>query len=347
MVERTIQAVRDAHLAVDDLSVCWPCAGFSSAFSDAPRDREKGMEPRVNTRGLHMPKIEFVRIPAGEYFMGSDRGDVDERPSHLVKITEAFEMSKCEVTQAQWYAIMGGSPSHFKGSGRPVESVSWDDAQKFVRKLNAIRDGYRYRLPTEAEWEYAARAGAKEDSPSDPGAVAWYGVNAENQTHRTGLKGANAWGLNDMLGNVAEWCQDSYERGYYSHSPETDPRGPASGQNRAIRGGSYVTAPGSLRVTVRLWAPSRLKGLAVGFRLVRRMRPLGFGEALADASKLGNGGFAEHSCLPDSTEISRARQETALDTTNWATGPFAAIGASGVRPVGQRHAGVLVLSEVE
>jgi formylglycine-generating enzyme required for sulfatase activity len=187
--------------------------------------------------------MEFVTIPAGEFQMGSESGDRDERPAHQVRITKAFEMGNYEVTQAQWEAVMGNNPSHFKGADRPVDSVSWEDAQEFLSKLNARNDDYRYRLPTEAEWEFAARAGTTADNAGHLDSVAWYSSNSGGQTHSVGEKQANGWGLYDMLGNVGEWCQDWYDENYYRNSPAVDPRGPSSGSLRVLRGGSwnYVT----------------------------------------------------------------------------------------------------------
>ena len=195
--------------------------------------------------------IEFVRIPPGEFDMGSEHGDLDEEPVHQVRISKAFEMGKYPVTQAQWEAVMGGNPSHFKGADRPVETVSWDDVQEFLKKLNAGGDGHLYRLPTEAEWEYAARAGTKSDSSAELDAVAWYYGNSEAQTHPVGQKQPNAWGLYDMLGNVWEWCRDWYSQDYYRNSPTVDPPGPPSGSQRVLRGGSWSDVPGFLRASCR------------------------------------------------------------------------------------------------
>jgi len=217
-------------------------------------------------------KIEFVRIPAGEFPMGSENGDTDEKPVHRVRITKAFEIGKCEVTQAQWGKVMGNNPSQFKGPDRPVESVSWDDIQDFLRKLNAINDGYRYRLPTEAEWEYAARAGSTGDS-EDLALTAWYDGNSDKQTHPVGAKRPNAWGLYDMLGNVWEWCQDWYDESYYRSSPETDPPGAGSGQVRVMRGGSWLAPSSSCRAASRSRSVPGVSHASVGFRLVREGGP--------------------------------------------------------------------------
>ena len=174
--------------------------------------------------------MEFVKIASGEFMMGCSPGDAqcnpDENPRHRVQITKGFEMGKYEVTQAQWVALMQTNPSGSKGDNRPVENVSKIEAQDFIAKLNARNDGYRYRLPTEAEWEYAARAG-KDSAQSGPlGDMAWYGANSEDETHPVGQKKPNAWGLYDMQGNVREWVSDFYSSVYYNTSPAVDPTGP-------------------------------------------------------------------------------------------------------------------------
>ena len=214
---------------------------------------------------------EFVPIPAGEFMMGSNSGGSDEKPRHRVRITKRFEMGKFEVTQAQWKAAMGANPSSFKGDDRPVETVSWNDAQEFLKRLNAMNDGYRYRLPTEAEWEYAARAGSAADTVADLDAVAWYSGNSGRETHPVGRKRANAWGLHDMLGNVWEWCADWYGENYYSSSPVDDPQGPASGSMwsmHVLRGGSWDDSV-DVRPSVRDGGGPGVRNHVVGFRLVR------------------------------------------------------------------------------
>jgi len=181
--------------------------------------------------------MKFVLIPAGSFMMGSDSGDSDEKPVHRVTISRAFQMQTTEVTQGQWRAVMGDNPSEFKnGDDYPVEHVSWDDAQEFLKRLNQLDPGKNYRLPTEAEWEYACRAGTTGERYGELDAIAWYNNNSGNQTHPVGKKQPNAWGLYDMLGNVWEWCQDRY--GSYPAGAVTDPRGPSSGIARVVRGGS-------------------------------------------------------------------------------------------------------------
>ncbi|HEY7545724.1 MAG TPA: bifunctional serine/threonine-protein kinase/formylglycine-generating enzyme family protein, partial [Blastocatellia bacterium] len=193
------------------------------------------------TSQLKETKIDvgaFVQIPQGEFLMGSEKGEGDEKPAHKVRISRPFEMGKYEVTQAQWEAVMGNNPSNFKGANLPVENVSWNDAQEFIQKLNARNDGYVYRLPTEAEWEYACRAGSTGDYAGNLDEMAWHGSNSASKTHSVGQKKPNAWGLHDMHGNVWEWCMDWYLENYYSQSPSADPPGPGTGSLRVSRGGS-------------------------------------------------------------------------------------------------------------
>jgi formylglycine-generating enzyme required for sulfatase activity len=199
-----------------------------SALAQAPSKNSIGME--------------FVKIAPGEFNMGCSAGDsaclADEKPAHRVQLTKPFEIGRFEVTQAQWQAVMGSNPSTIKGDDHPVETVSKNDVHDFLAKLNARNDGYTYRLPTEAEWEYAARAGAT-GAPAALDEVAWYGANSGDETHPVGQKKPNAWGLYDMLGNVREWVEDNYTRDYYSNSPVADPTGPAvqQGGQQGGRGG--------------------------------------------------------------------------------------------------------------
>jgi len=233
-------------------------------------------------------KFEFVSIRAGEFMMGCAptdspympdgsfaKCDDDEKPSHRVRITKAFEMGKYEVTQAQWESVMGDNPSFFKGADRPVEQVSWDQVQQFIGDMNARQDGYRYRLPTEAEWEYAARAGSTGAFPDPPSlsASAWYDAEGsaltKGETRPVGQKLPNSWGLYDMRGNVAEWVQDWYNASYYQHSPPDDPAGPESDRYHLTRGGSYHVTAHYLRASDRYQCACASRR-DIGFRLVRQ-----------------------------------------------------------------------------
>jgi formylglycine-generating enzyme required for sulfatase activity len=216
--------------------------------------------------------MQFVTIPAGEFMMGCSPGDSycnsDESPRHRVRIAKSFEMGVYEVTQAQWGAVLGGNPSHFKGETLPVETISWNDIQQFLARLNERNDGYRYRMPTEAEWEYAARAGSTDKYAGGVlDETAWYVDNSSSKTHPVGEKKPNAWGLYDMLGNVSEWCQDWL--GDYPNDTVTDPTGPSSGSQRGIRGGSWWDRTWFLRVSRRDAYTPGTKYRYVGFRCVR------------------------------------------------------------------------------
>ncbi len=196
-------------------------------------------------------QIEFVKIAPGEFMMGCVEGDKDcledEVPRHKVRLTKNFEIGKYEVTQAQWEGVLGpaANPSENKGLKNPVDSVNKAEVYAFLAKLNAQNDGFKYRLPTEAEWEYAARAGAPDPPRASLGEYAWFADNSDDETHPVGLKKPNAWGLYDMLGNVREWVED--RAAYYDYAPlpdvSVDPTGPPAGRGPsggrgAGRGGS-------------------------------------------------------------------------------------------------------------
>ena len=199
----------------------------------------------------------MVRVDGGTFMMGAtseQRSDAyyNEKPAHQVTLS-SFSIGKYEVTQEEWEAVMGNNPSNFKGKKLPVEQVSWDDCQTFIRKLNQMT-GKQFRLPTEAEWEYAARGGSKSRGykyagGNDLGSVAWYNGNSGGKTHDVGQKQPNELGLYDMSGNVWEWCQDLY--GSYSSSSQTNLRGASSGSGRVSRGGSWCGSARSCRVSRR------------------------------------------------------------------------------------------------
>jgi formylglycine-generating enzyme required for sulfatase activity len=196
-----------------------------------------------NASGSGKNSIEFVKIAPGEFMMGCVGGDKDcledEVPTHKVRLTKAFELGKYEVTQAQWEVVMGSNPSQIKGPKNPVDSVDKDDIRAFLDKLNAQNDGYKYRLPTEAEWEYAARAGTPDPPRASLGEYAWFADNSDDESHPVGLKKPNAWGLYDMLGNVREWVDD--RAAYYDFAPlpevSVDPKGPQGGRGGGGGGG--------------------------------------------------------------------------------------------------------------
>lgn len=219
-------------------------------------------------------KMEFVAIGPGKFMMGCSPEDTaaysEEKPSHLVEITRPFEIGRYQVTQAQYESVVGGNPSYFPGANLPVEGVNWNDAQEFCAKLTARKDGYIYRLPTEAEWEYAARGGDASPRYGSLDLIAWYHDNSQGSTHAVGLKKPNAFGLYDTLGNVWEWVQDVYAEDYYSHSPQQDPAGPAAGDYRVARGGSWRgIARGPARVSSRYVLRAGVRSIVVGFRCAR------------------------------------------------------------------------------
>jgi formylglycine-generating enzyme required for sulfatase activity len=223
----------------------------------------------VNSIGM-----KFVFIPAGTFQMGSTTGDKDEQPVHQVTISKPFYMGETEVTQAQWKAVMGTNPSLFQGNPtRPVEQVWWDDVQAFIRKLNEKEGVNLYRLPTEAEWEYAARAGTTTaysfgDNASVLDQYAWYKDNAGEKTHPVAQLKPNAWGLYDMHGNVWEWVQDWYQR--YSAEAVADPQGPTSGTHRGRRGGAWNNLDQICRSANR-YSVTGYRDDFLGFRLVRTL----------------------------------------------------------------------------
>ena len=223
-------------------------------------------------------KMEMVLIPAGEFMMGSPDSDKDaqpnEKPQHRVRISKPFYLGKYLVTQEQWEAVMGSSPSNFKGPKNPVEQVSWDDCQGFVEKLNAKVGGGKFSLPTEAQWEYACRAGSTGkycfgDEESGLGEYAWYSANSESKTHAVGEKKPNAWGLYDMHGNVWQWCQDWYDGGYYANSPTDEPTGPSGGAFRVLRGGSWADPARGCRSADRGRFTPQGRGNNLGLRVSR------------------------------------------------------------------------------
>ena len=236
--------------------------------------------------------MEFILIPAGSFKMGSTDGAdyayAQEKPSHQVTISQPFYLATTEVTQAQWETVMGSNPYSLERSNpyyhmpgmkdritRPNHpaTVSWQDAQNFIQKLNVRESTNRYRLPTEAEWEYAARAGTQTrysfgDNKSDLDQYAWYGGNfLTGGTHPVATKRPNPWGLYDMHGNAWEWVQDFYSDTYYQQSPTQDPQGPTQGEQHVVRSGSWHSTADGWHSAMRKGYPSDYRGISIGFRV--------------------------------------------------------------------------------
>lgn len=218
--------------------------------------------------------IDMVLVKAGTFTMGATPEMEDpyktEKPTHQVTITKDYYIGKYEVTQALWQTVMGSNPSKYKGDNLPVEKVSWKDCQKFISKLNNIT-GKTFRLPTEAEWEYAARGGNKSMGHQYSGSynlsdVAWYKDKSEKGTHAVGSKQANELGIYDMTGNVLEWCQDLY--GSYSSSSQVNPTGATSGSHRVLRGGSWFNKARFCRLSWRGRIIPSIRSSNLGLRLV-------------------------------------------------------------------------------
>jgi formylglycine-generating enzyme required for sulfatase activity len=248
-----------------------------------PNLGDEGEAATVTTETVLLPgdvSLEMVWIEPGSFMMGLYAGKVEaqsnESPQHSVTLTQGFWMGKHELTQAQWIAVMGSNPSYFLDGNHPVEMVSWNDVQTFITALNTAT-GKTFRLPTEAEWEYACREGdqtpptrfywGNDGGYSAIGDHAWYAGNSETGTHDVGGKSPNACGLYDMSGNVWEWCADWY--GTYPSGSMTDPKGAASGSERVLRGGSWDFSGSECRSARRFNASPSRTFYSFGFRLAR------------------------------------------------------------------------------
>lgn len=284
---------RDPHGALDFTFMnlkLFLAVGLLTLAGCRPQGETGGMPEIVTTKS----GIEMVSIPGGSFEMGSRTGAPDELPVHRVWISP-FLMDRCEVVQEEFTKRQIPDASHFKGPRRPVEQVRWNDAASYCNersraeglepcydeetwKCNLTANGYR--LPTEAEWEYACRAAAPTaysygDSPSQLKGYAWYEDNSAGSTHPVGQKKPNAWGLYDMHGNVAEWCNDPYEKEYYRAGVTNNPSGPAAGKTYVLRGGAWSSKAGQLRSAARMFdnpgiVDACLARDAIGFRCVRK-----------------------------------------------------------------------------
>ncbi|MDR2352651.1 MAG: formylglycine-generating enzyme family protein [Deltaproteobacteria bacterium] len=240
----------------------------------------RGKKTYTNSIGM-----EFIFIPDGVFRMGAikifENAFPDELPRHQVTLSKPFYIGKYEVRQKEWFQIMGSYPDGLpaQGDNYPIVFVSWNDAQEFINRLNQKEGHSRYRLPTEAEWEYMARAGTetaytfgndpgKMKDPGELGDHAWFIFNSDERLHPVGQKLPNPWGIYDVPGSVSEWVEDWYDQNYYSISPTTDPPGPSSGTERCIRGGGYMNHPRLIRSASRSDARPKYVDRSLGFRLV-------------------------------------------------------------------------------
>lgn len=243
-----------------------------AALQSKPAAKEPTQRTFTNSIGM-----SFVLIPAGSFTMGSpanEPGRNDDERQHPVTISKPFYLQTTEVTQKQWTQLMEIKRSNFEDCGDdcPMDNVSWNDAQEFIRRLNQTESVAKYRLPTEAEWEYACRAGSKSmfcfgDDEAKLWQYGWYGSNSDGKTHRVGKKKSNDWGLYDIHGNVWEWCQDWY--GNYPTGQVMDPTGPKTGEYRVWRGGSWGSGTQGLRSALRGRSSPDSRGPVIGFRVAR------------------------------------------------------------------------------
>ncbi len=273
-------------VALKSIAVKYPevAAELEPGNKQKPKSKPKLESEVVQSKNIiQFFDMEFVLIKPGTFMMGSsadEPGRDNDETQHSVTLTKKFYIQTTEVTQGQWRKAMKSNPSYFKDSGEdcPIESVSFDDCQKFIRKLNKQENTKKYRLPTEAEWEYACRAGSKTAFTNGDitkkefvhnanlDQIGWYSANSERMTHPVGKKKPNKWGLYDMHGNVWEWCQDRYGR--YPYQYLIDPKGSASGTRRVFKGGSWLNDAAQCRSANRFRDIQSFKSRYLGFRLV-------------------------------------------------------------------------------
>ena len=274
MMKKFLSFAAFALLAVFTTVGLSACGG-----DDDDKDNDKDDTPKFENKTVTVGDVSFtmVAVQGGTFQMGAaaddEDADDDEKPQHAVTLADYY-IGATEVTQALWKAVMDNNPSYFIGDDLPVENVSWNDCQEFIAKLNEAT-GMTFRLPTEAEWEYAARGGNKSGGFTYAGSntlaeVAWYKENSENQTHAVAGKKPNELGLYDMSGNVYEWCSDWYNADYYADSPSSSPQGPETGSRRVLRGGGWNAGPRGCRASFRNSnTPGyRFISLYLGLRLV-------------------------------------------------------------------------------
>jgi len=296
--EATIKYSRKGHSNFKGTAILvtennsWKIKTVSEKNSLKKKSTGKNVKPKQKLKLFtNASGMKFVLIPSGSFMMGSGVTAAEiakqyklsklyfegEHPRHRVSISRPFYLQTTEVTQEQWQKVMGNNPSHFKHRGkmRPVESVTWYDAREFIKRLNEIEGTDKYRIPTEAEWEYACRAGSHTkfsfgDDDQLLEGFAWYHHNSKGRTNPVGQKKPNAWGLYDMHGNVWEWCQDWY--GPYPENHVSDPKGPSSGKDRVVaRGGSWAYGVSHNRSAIRLKLHPKARDFFGdrGFRIAR------------------------------------------------------------------------------
>lgn len=242
-------------------------------YKDSTPALEKELQPLTEVFTVKGVSFKMVHVEGGTFMMGTNddgEADTDEKPAHEVTLSD-YWIGETQVTQALWQAVMGENPSRFKGVNHPVERVSWDDCQAFIKELNRLT-GRKFSLPTEAKWEFAARGGNeskgfKYSGSNNINEVAWYDKNSKGKTHPVGEKSPNELGLYDMSGNVWEWCSDWFDGGYYSNSPTNNPVGSSNGSDRVRRGAGWGSSAGSCRVTRRYSRGPSGASFTLGLRL--------------------------------------------------------------------------------
>jgi formylglycine-generating enzyme required for sulfatase activity len=282
-----MQSTKSRRLTLSSYGTLAALAAFVVVAAAAPVGAQATKQAAIEAK--HAPKevsvdlangikLELLLIPAGEFMMGSPESEtsrlVMDKPQHRVRITKPFFLGKFPVTQQQWESVMGHNPSLLKSPKHPVVNVSWYDCEGFFKKLNVKVGGATFQLPTEAQWEYACRAGTKTRFPfgndeSKLGDYAWYGHNADGVTHPVGGKKPNAWGLYDMHGNASQWCADWYDESYYAKSITNDPPGAATGFHRCIRGGDISRVASLCRSSTRNAGQPALREEFLGVRVAR------------------------------------------------------------------------------
>lgn len=244
-----------------------------SWVDELPSNPKAGDRIVLTAEGI---EYAFRWCPPGEFTMGAPKSEWPDRPSywpydetpHKVKLTKGFWLLETEVMQAMWQSVMGENPSYFKGDRNPVEQVSWNNCQEFCKKLSQ-KLGQTVKLPTEAQWEYACRAGTTGDYSGNLDEMAWYDEDVDSgSTHPVAQKKPNAWGLYDMYGNVWEWCSDWYDKKYYSKSPTSDPENTTASSLRVYRGGGWFNYAGNCRSANRSGDGPEIRFVNLGLRIL-------------------------------------------------------------------------------